>query len=506
MKKNVFYLLMLICSFSILTSCKDDDNSLPIEQKIAGAYKGTLDITMYADETTNGVEIAKDLPQKVYLAKVGDDAVKMELRNFGVMGLDFGTISVDRSTVLENNNVYSFAGEQVLDLSDKNLGKCTVRVDGTVTGSQILLNIDVIVPAPLDQTVKVKFTGSRLTGAESAEANITALTFDKKIAANSAVIMQPQIKGTDITFMVADTTSTETLKTLVPTITTSAKATVIPASGVAQDFSKAVKYTVIAEDGSQQEYRVSIANVMSFYGFEEWTEDNTLYTDTIPLAVGGWTSCNNAVALIKFMGSYGGIEYKGNYPIRATEESHSGKYAAELVSVDTKGGNLLGQNVPKVTAGSMFLGSFNAFAALQDPMATTSFGIVYAKKPLEVKGYFKYKPGTEFYNAAGVLVPELKDSCSITAVYYEVENEDETLNGSNIYTSDKIVAVASFIYGKEVSEYIAFNLKLDYISGKYNASKLHKFAIIFSASKDGAAYNAAIGSRLLIDDVEIINE
>ena len=31
-------------------------------------------------------------------------------------------------------------------------------------------------------------------------------------------------------------------------------------------------------------------------------------------------------------------------------------------------------------------------------------------------------------------------------------------------------------------------------------------AVIFSASKDGAAYNAAVGSRLLIDDVTIVNE
>ena len=72
---------------------------------------------------------------------------------------------------------------------------------------------------------------------------------------NSAVIIQPQINGTDITFMVADTTGTETLKTLIPTIAVSEKATVMPASGVAQDFSGKVTYTVIAEWYAASIYR-----------------------------------------------------------------------------------------------------------------------------------------------------------------------------------------------------------------------------------------------------------
>ena len=45
---------------------------------------------------------------------------------------------------------------------------------------------------------------------------------------------------------------------LVPTITLSPKATISPATGVATDFSKAVTYTVTAEDGSTQAYVVTI--------------------------------------------------------------------------------------------------------------------------------------------------------------------------------------------------------------------------------------------------------
>lgn len=45
---------------------------------------------------------------------------------------------------------------------------------------------------------------------------------------------------------------------LVPTITLSEKATVSPASGVAQDFSVAVVYTVTAENGSAQTYEITV--------------------------------------------------------------------------------------------------------------------------------------------------------------------------------------------------------------------------------------------------------
>lgn len=49
------------------------------------------------------------------------------------------------------------------------------------------------------------------------------------------------------------------LTKLVPTLTVSEKATISPASGVVQDFSKAVTYTVTAEDGSTQVYTVTIS-------------------------------------------------------------------------------------------------------------------------------------------------------------------------------------------------------------------------------------------------------
>lgn len=75
--------------------------------------------------------------------------------------------------------------------------------------------------------------------------------------------------------------------------------------------------------------------------------------------------------------------------------------------------------------------------------------------------------------------------CSIAAVLYEVTSEDEgeILDGNDIYTSDKIVAMQTMTSG-DVAEFTKFTLTLDYTK-EYDPAKLYRFAVIFSASKEG---------------------
>ncbi|MBC2726042.1 CFI-box-CTERM domain-containing protein, partial [Desulfosporosinus sp.] len=63
------------------------------------------------------------------------------------------------------------------------------------------------------------------------------------------------IAGTNITATVPAGTS---VTALVPTIAVSAKATVSPASGEAQDFTNPLTYTVTAENGTTKEYTVTV--------------------------------------------------------------------------------------------------------------------------------------------------------------------------------------------------------------------------------------------------------
>jgi hypothetical protein len=502
MKKNLFYYLFaVICSVGVFTSCSDDDDpdfSQAIEQEIAGTYKGTLDISLDA------VVVGKDLPKNIAISKAGNSSINLELKDFIFNGMNLGTIQIMNCTLAQNGSSYTFTGSQTLNLTG--VGECAVTVENsTIAGGKATVNLNIDVKQ-LKQTVKVLYVGTRLKGTESNAAQITSFTFDKEVAAvDSLVIGTPVIDEADktITFVIADTAKAEHLKMLVPTITVSDKAIVTPGSGIAQNFNSAVKYTVIAEDGTENVYTVSVSAVGPTHDFEEWSNKGEMYDDIYnPI---GWATCNSAVALIKNMGPIlgGGLTYEGEYPVRPTSDCVSGENAILMESVDTKGGSLLGQKIPKVTAGTAFLGSFNAMAAIQDPMATTSFGVKYNRKPLEVTGYFKYTAGADFYNEKGEKTDD-KDECAISAVLYEVENDAETLNGTTIYTSDKIVASAMFTNGG-TKEYTPFKLELKYIKD-YDATKKYKLAVIFAASKEGAAYRAAVGSTLCVDKVIIVNE
>lgn len=363
-----------------------------------------------------------------------------------------------------------------------------------------------------DYTVKVEITKGK-------GAQILSFEFDMVNPVHGCVITPVASideKSKKITFKVKEELFNTNTK-LYPTITVSAGATYSPSAGDGIDFSNSespVKITVTSEDGSSiVEYSVNCISIPKEfkYDFEEWTRDESQSQEKLKYPIAkGWDTCNQAVMMVMAWGNIPGfsdpiVDYTGGWPVKSIEESYSGNYAASIESVDTKGTVMMGQKVPKVTAGTIFLGKFNAMAALGGAMKATEFGIIYGRKPLKVSGFYKYTPGSKFYNANGELVNGKEDECSISAVLYEVKNDKETLDGSNIYTSEKIVAKAMFKSSKTVTEYTPFELKLEY-SKEYDPSKKYKFAVIFSASADGAAYNAAVGSKLIIDDVVVVNE
>lgn len=501
MKKNLFfYVFAVLCTMPFFTSCSDDDEDtpvvIPVSEEIAGNYKGTLNITVDAVNMPS-------VSQRISVTEAGSNAINLSIVDFAFSGIQVGDINLNNCALTENAGRYEFTGTTSVSAT-----MLTADVDATGYFNNGNLHIDLDIAATLgnmNQVVKVTYDGTRLTGNESSAAQITSFTFDTSVAANAAVLSQPVIDEANatITFKAEEDGD---VSALVPTIEVSAGATVTPASGSTVSFtSGSATFTVVAEDGTSKTYTVSCSmGSLIQYDFETWaTPEGAMYPEVVNPE--GWATCNDAVALIKNLGILWGITYTGEYPVRQTTDAHSGSTAAMLESVDTQGGNIFGQTIPKVTAGSMFLGTFNALAAMADPMATTEFGILYDKKPVKVSGYYKYTPGAEFYNAAGELQADQKDACAISAVLYEVESEDETLNGSTIYTSDKIVAMASFSSGETVAEYTPFELNLEYVKD-YDASKTYKFAVIFSASADGAAYNAAVGSTLYIDDVTIENE
>ena len=469
------------------------DITYPIDEQLAGEYKGLLNITL------GGEPVGSDIARNITVAKVDDETVSLTLEDFSFMGIELGTIKVDSCKIAGSDIPeydYSLSGEQTLTLNV--IGEQHVTVDGGFADNTISLTISIdFNGTPVDVT----FEGTKLTGNESSEAIITSFTFDASNSANAAV-HSTTIDQENHTISVITTQEGGDLTALVPTIEISAEASISPASGESINLSngQTVTYTVTAEDGTENIYTVLVyGRAAYFYDFETW-EAGTMYNDILNPA--GWATCNDAVALIKNFGSSGGITYEGEYPVRPTDNGLEGK-GAIIESVYTTGGSILGQKIPAVTSGTIFLGNFNAFAALTNPMATTEFGILFEDKPLTVTGWLKYTPGEDFYDENGNTIDK-QDLGTVNAVLYEVSSEDETLNGSNIYTSESICATGSFETAG-AADFTEFSFDLNYVK-EYDPSKTYKLAVIFAASKEGNAYRAASGSIMIVDNVTIICE
>ena len=470
----------------------------PIDEQLAGEYKGLIDILL------GGTAVGSDIPKNITVANAGDTAVSLTMDNFSFSGIDVGTIHIRSCTLSLSDSPeggYVFSGEQTLSLT---IGELPATVNGTFgNDGSIFINITIDFSGT---PVEVTFSGSKLTGEESSEALISSFTFDTSVPANAAVHSASidQESRTVSVSILNDTTGAQDLTALIPTVVISEGATVIPASGTPIDLSggKSVTYTVIAEDGTECSYTVSVKGSAYFYDFETWTSEGAMYPEEITNPV-GWATCNDAVGLIKNMGPMlGHPEYNGEYPVRPTENGVTGK-GAIIESVYTAKGNLMGQTIPAVTSGTIFLGTFNAFAAMDDPMTTTEFGILFEDKPLAVTGWLKYTPGEDFYDENGNIIDK-QDLGTVNAVLYEVSSEDETLNGSNIYTSEKICATGSFETAG-AADFTQFTVNMEYVKD-YDPSKTYKLAVIFAASKEGNAYRAASGSIMVVDNVAIICE
>lgn len=515
MKKFIYSFMLAVVGMTtaLFTSCTNEESiNFPIEEELAGNYKGKLEVTV------DGQNLGEQ-SQKITVEKASEKSINLSLKNFSFIGINLGDIELNDCPLSENSGNYAFTGTTLLDTE---VLKADVKATGTIGGGKVEISMDIDADlAGVKQSVKVVYTGEKLKGTESSEAKITKFIFDRNVAAvDSLVISQPVIdeESKTITFMVADTAKAEHLAALVPTIEVSEKATVTPGSGVAQNFSngKSVEYTVVAEDGTTVVYKALIEGITRLYDFEDWktisVEDaNGKWEYEIP-QYGGWTGADQALNMVRIMLQTEGIDFNEK-SLMSSDDSYSGDKAAKIVTLDTHGQESIMPGffpaIPKVTSGSMFLGTFEVNA--MNTLKSTKFGIEFPNKPVSVKGYYKYLPGKDYYRCdnisesnVAVVDNSMTDEFSISVVLYEVSSYDkknEILDGTNIYTSDKIVAFAQ-LSGGEMKDYKSFELQLDY-KQEYSKDKLYRFAIICSSSKNGDKFSGAPGSTLIVDDIEV---
>ena len=261
------------------------------------------------------------------------------------------------------------------------------------------------------------------------------------------------------------------------------------------------KYIVTAENGAIRSYSIEIDTlVQKEFDFEYWelSEGNNIhYIPASPKWTSGNAGIGLALAILKRDSKNPEI-----YPTRKTKNGYKGN---AVIMETIEGGDVFGRNV-LIFSGNFFMGKFNVSKAITDELAATELGYIYPAKPKAITGYYKYKEGPGAFIGFGN--PNRQDSCSMNAWFYRSE-KDTTLTVRNIdEATDLLIAKATFPGCTDTGgEFRKFELEFDYKNyspdfGKYN----YKLGMAFSASKDGDAYAGKIGSQLIVDEVEIIDD
>lgn len=194
-----------------------------------------------------------------------------------------------------------------------------------------------------------------------------------------------------------------------------------------------------------------------------------------------------------------------NYPTSPID-GIDGK-ALKLVTRDT--GPFGAMAKMRLAAGNFFLGEFDVSQALSNAMTATRFGIPFNLKPVRFTGYYQYQPGPKFQDKAGKEVPGRVDEGSVYAVFYrnhDAEGNPVRLMGDNVLTSPLIVGLAKVKQLPATNEWTPFDVEFEYdsdIDMQLLANKGYNLAVVFSSSADGAIFEGAIGSCLLIDKVRL---
>ena len=303
------------------------------------------------------------------------------------------------------------------------------------------------------------------------------------------------------------------------------KASIEPASGSLQDFTKGpVTYTVTSEDGQwNRTYKVAFTEPIlpkSKFSYEnvDTLEGGFLvlnkYHQFYELNQNGekqrfWASGNAGFALSLFSGAG-----PKQFPTYMSENGFEGNG----VRLKTMYAGDLGKGMGKpIAAGNLYLGRFMVEYAAMDPLKATEFGVQWDRDPVRITGYYKYKPGPEFTNVKMEVIPDRIDEASIYAVFYnniDPNGSQYFLYGEDLADLDKIIdnpqvyKVARVPSLPPTDQWTRFEMFFEGrdVPEEAVANKNCNLAIVFSSSKNGAQFEGAIGSTLYIDEVEVSYE
>ncbi len=274
------------------------------------------------------------------------------------------------------------------------------------------------------------------------------------------------------------------LKALTPYYTISIGAKCSLPQNTPADFSAPVRIIVTSEDGfTTKAYTVQPELQGITFDFERWTS-----ISDFEHPLGGWSSSNVGLQTSRtFTGK------PEQYSVRKTSEAHTGSYAAQISTEE------LGVMGKSIASGALFLGTFDATNIVKDPLSGPRFGIPWIKAtPVAFVGWYKYVPGKQMVNKAGKPIEGVDELDLYAVVFY-----GDVLTSHDIQTSDRVLYKARLTDLSAKNEYTRFELPFEPTGATAPAGAQLRYTIVASSSRRGDDFIGAIGSRLLLDDLEI---
>ncbi len=312
------------------------------------------------------------------------------------------------------------------------------------------------------------------------------------------------------------------LTALAPRFVVTPGATMVPANGSVQDFSKGpVVYTVTSQDGRwHRRYKVSFTPVVvtvsdtlkfDFERFELVTVNKSQFyqwynTSGFQTLGETWASGNAGFQMSKSKAK------PDEYPTIPMQDGYDGN-GLKLITRDTGALGLMAKK--PIASGNLFIGVFDTQPAMSEPLNCTRFGMPFNQRPVKLMGYFKYKRGPKFMvldKATNTFAedPTRQDEGSIYAVLYrnhDAQGNPVVLLGHDVQTNPNIVAMAKMPKVDDTSQWTPFEIEFSYtkeIDMEVMKQFGYSLTIVFASSVKGDLFEGAIDSELCIDKVRLI--
>ena len=469
-------------------------------------YRGdmNIDVSNIPNPVSMVQRVYIEKPYSYKMEKRDTAMVKLHIKNFAFEDIALGDINVDTIPVVKRGDVYGFEAKgRKIKLQDP-IGEVTANLKGAIIGDDMTLALDIDALGMLK--VKVAFKGVNVVESQTVSMEEMTIT--------SNVIMGQETASGSLTLKVWGDTPDQDLL-LTPKYKISDNGTVgyilLHRDGQEDvylsqdqvdgkkpiDFSVLkskddyIQYHMLAEDPNvSKDYKIYVERWLVNFTFDmkEWVDGNPK----------GLTSSNGAAELLPWMGI--------NLPAPGAPVTKAEDGSARITTFKTL--NKAGANptlIPAITSGTLFSGDFEIDT--KNTLKSTKFGVPYKNaKPVNFKFKYKYTPGETVYqsveenkkNVAKVVEGKV-DECSIAAYLYEVSDYSETLDGTNINTSEKVILRAALADGTAKNDYVEVTVPFEEIgNGSYDASKKYKLAIVCTPSKWGDQFMGADLSSLYV--------